>query len=356
MRAYLDHAATTPMVERARAAMIEALYRFGNPNGSHAEARAARQALEEARDKVADCLGARAREVVFTSGGTEALNLALAGRSGPATAISAIEHDAVRNAVSETVEIGVTSDGVVVVDAVPSSSRCVVVMAANNETGVLQPIAAVRAAAPDAVLVVDAVCAVAWTDVASMPADLLAISAHKFGGPQGIGALVVREGINVEPILRGGGQERERRSGTQNVAGAVAMAVALVEAGEARAERVAQIGPLRDRLADGLLARIPGTTETGRRAGKTAGNVHVCVDGIESEELLVLLDGAGVAASAGSACATGALHASPVLLAMGIPKERALGSLRLTLGWSTTAAEIDHALTVIPECVERLRR
>ncbi len=355
VRAYLDHAATTPMTTRAREAMIEALASFGNPSGTHTEARRARQALEEARDRIADRLGARAREVVFTSGGTEALNLALAGRPPSGCAISAIEHDAVRNAVPGAQEIPVTQDGLIEVDAIPADARCIAVMAANNETGVIQPVGRVRSAAPDAVLVVDAVCAAAWLDLGAIPADLLAISGHKFGGPQGIGALMVREGTVVEPLLHGGGQERERRSGTQNVAGAVAMAVAFDEVCEMRAVATARVAELRDRLGDGLLQAIGGVTETGLRASKTSGNVHLCIEGIESETLLVLLDRAGVAASAGSACASGALHASHVLLAMGIAKEKALGSLRLTLGPDTTEAEITHALVMIAECVAKLR-
>ena len=355
MRAYLDHAATTPMTPRAREAFINALSEFGNPSGVHTEARRARQALEESRDRVAACLGVHAREVVFTSGGTEALNLALHRRDPARGAISAIEHDAVRNAASGARSIPVNDRGLVLVESIPADAEWVAVMAANNETGVVQPLADVRAAAPDAALIVDAVCAVPWIDVALLPFDLLAVSAHKFGGPQGVGALVVREGHLVEPILLGGGQERERRSGTQNVAGPVAMAVALEDSLGARSSQIHEIAAMRDRLGDGLLRAVEGATETGDRATKTPGNVHLCIDGIESESLLFLLDRAAVAASAGSACASGALHASHVLLAMGIPKEMALGSLRLTLGRTTTDAEIDHALAVIPECVARLR-
>ena len=234
-------------------------------------------------------------------------------------------------------------------------------MLANNEVGTVQPLAeiadVVRRHAPDAVLHTDAVAAFPWLDVADLArvADLVAVSAHKFGGPKGVGALVVRQPVKVAPILHGGGQERDRRSGTHNVAGIVAMAAAMQATVAERADVVARVGALRDRLADGLLAAVPGSHETGRRDTKVAGNCHISFPGVESEALLMLLDGAGVYASAGSACASGAVEPSHVLAAMGVPRERALGSLRLTLGRDTTAADVDLALAVIPPAVARLR-
>ena len=384
--AYLDHAATTPLRVEARVAMLEWLGdRFGNPSGSHTPSRAARQAIDEARDVVAAALGATAREIVFTGGGTESLNLALSGsigarestsRSGAALTVltSAIEHDAVRNAAQAMTHHGriihhhipVSRFGVIDLDALRTQLMegpvdLVAVMAVNNEVGTIQPIGEVvelvRQHAPGAVVVVDAVQGAAWIDmaVAGTGADLIAVSGHKFGGPQGVGALVVREGTTIEALLHGGGQERERRSGTQNVAAIVGMAAALRTTIDERADDGERIEHLRNRLVDGLVSTIAGCTETVPRTHKVAGNAHVCVEGVESESLLVLLDDGGVYASAGSACASGAIHISPVLEAMGIAPSLALGSLRLTLGPATTAAEVDLALDVVPAAVARLR-
>jgi cysteine desulfurase len=372
MTAYLDNAATTPMRPEAVEAMLPFLTeRFGNPSGSHAVAREARKALDEARDVVAECLGARPVEVVFTAGGTEADNLAIVGRhaarSGPAVC-TAVEHHAVLHACRSLPEhrlAPVGPDGVVDLDALEAllepAVTVVSVMLANNEVGTVQPLAdvarAVKAAAPDAALHTDAVQAFAWLDVAALAADadLIAVSAHKFGGPKGVGALVVRERTAVEPIIHGGGQERDRRSGTYNVAGIVGMAAAMQSTVAERAETVARVQMLRDRLAEGLLGAIPDTAETGDRANKVAGNCHLSFAHVESEALLVLLDGAGVCASAGSACTSGAVEPSHVLTAMGVPAERAVGSLRLSLGATTTDADVDLALEVIPPAVERLR-
>jgi cysteine desulfurase len=235
------------------------------------------------------------------------------------------------------------------------------VMLANNEVGTVQPLDAiaemVRERAPGAVLHTDAVQAFAWLDVASLArlADLVAVSAHKFGGPKGVGALVVRGGTRIAPILHGGGQEHDRRSGTHNVAGIVGMAAAMRATVATRAETVARVTSLRNRLADGLLAAIPDAAETGDRSAKIAGNCHLSFAGVESEALLVLLDGAGVCASAGSACTSGAIEPSHVLVAMGIAQARALGSLRLSLGVTTTEADVDRALEAVPAAVARLR-
>lgn len=345
----------------------------GNSTGSHALARASRQVVEEARDVVAECLGCRPGEVVFTAGGTEADNLAVAGTiaaAGGVPVCSAIEHHAVLHPVEA---LGgrtapVTRDGTVDLDglaevllASPLPVTLVSVMLVNNEVGTIQPLLAVADVvarhAPGAVLHTDAVQAVPWLDAAaSAPAQLVSVSAHKLGGPQGVGALVVRDGTPLRAQLLGGGQERERRSGTHNVAGIAGFAAALAATVAERETTVARVGRLRDRLADGLLAAVPGTRETGVRAGKVAGSCHVLFEGIESETLLVLLDQHGVCASAASSCASGALEPSHVLAAMGIARDAAKGSLRLSLGATTTEVDVDHALAVLPDAVARLRR
>ena len=370
--AYLDWAATSPMRPEAVEAMLPFLSeRFGNPSGAHAVSREARKALDHARDTVAACLGARPAEVVFTGGGTEADNLAVLGahavRPGP-TVCSAVEHHAVLHAcdaLGDNRLAPVGPDGVIDLDGLAElldpSVSVVSVMLANNEVGTIEPLgdvaALVRAHAPQAVLHTDAVQAFSWLDVAALaaPADLVAVSAHKFGGPKGVGALVVRQGVTVRPIIHGGGQERDRRSGTHNVAGIVAMAAAMQSTVDEREATVARVRRLRDRLADGLLATVPGCTETGNRATKIAGNCHVSFEGVESEALLVLLDAAGVYASAGSACASGAVDPSHVLAAMGMTRAHAVGALRLSLGTGTTDADVDLALAAIPPAVERIR-
>jgi cysteine desulfurase len=375
MPAYLDNAATTPMRPEAVEAMLPYLRdRFGNPSGSHAVSREARKALDEAREVVAACLGAEPGEIVFTAGGTEADNLAVIGAHavrpggiGGGVVCSAVEHHAVLHA-SQAVGgrlAPVTPDGLVDLDALAGmldeSVLVVAVMLANNEVGTIQPLAdvaaIVRERAPLAVVVTDAVQAFPWLDVAhrAAPADLVAVSAHKFGGPKGVGALVVRRGTTVHPIIHGGGQERDRRSGTHNVAGIVAMAAAMQATVAERDATVARVGALRDRLADGLLA-VDGARETGRRATKVAGNCHLTFDGVEAEALLVLLDAAGVYASAGSACTSGAVEPSHVLEAMNVPRSRGLGALRLSLGTETTEADVDLALEVVPAAIARLRQ
>ncbi|MGI8686185.1 MAG: cysteine desulfurase family protein [Acidimicrobiales bacterium] len=369
--AYFDHAATTPLRPEALDAMLPFLTEhFGNPSGSHAVSRAARAAVDDARVTVAEALGCDPGEVVFTGGGTEADNLALAGvvaGRGGSVVCSAVEHHAVLHATAALGGrvTGVGPDGVVDLDALAATLdedvSVVSVMLANNEVGVVQPLAevatVVRRNAPNAVLHTDAVQAFGWLDVAALtkPAALVAVSAHKFGGPKGVGALVVRAGTHVEPILHGGGQERDRRSGTHNVAGIVGMAAAMRATVAGREATVARVGALRDRLADGLLAAVPGTVETGVRADRIAGSCHLRFPGIESEALLILLDDAGLCASAGSACASGALEPSHVLAAMGVPRDEALAGLRLSLGVTTTDDEVDLALKTVPEAVARLR-
>lgn len=384
--AYLDHAATTPLRPEARAAMLPWLgERFGNPSGAHRVARAARQAVDEARDAVAEVVGCAPGDVVFTGGGTEADNVAVRGvhaaRPG-AVLCSAVEHDAVLRPVAHVGgrTVPVDARGLIDLDALAAllderdDVTLVSVMVANNEVGTIQPVAAVaevvRRHAPGAAVHADAVQAAAWLPLAERLAGthLVSLSSHKVGGPQGVGALVVRRGTPLRPLMLGGGQERELRSGTHNVAGIVGFAAALQAAAAQRAGTARRARALRDRLAEGLVAALPGTVVTGVPGDHAAGDddavtddarlpgtLHVCLPEVESEALLFLLDEAGVCASAASACASGAQQASHVLAAMGIPAERSRGALRLSLGWSSVDADVDHALRVIPASVARLR-
>lgn len=343
---------------------------FGNPSGSHAVSRRAKQALEDARDEVAFALGCRAGEVVFTGGGTESDNLAVGGvvaRRGGRAVCSAIEHHAVLHTVAALggTAVAVTADGIIDLAALESEIddgvSVVSVMLVNNEVGTIQPVAEVveivRRRAPSAAVHTDAVQAFPWLDVSVLAAgvDLVAVSAHKFGGPKGVGALVVRGATDLAPLVHGGGQERERRSGTHNLAGIVGMAAAMTATLAERAATVDRVRLLRDRLADGLLAAVDGAVETAPRALRIAGNCHLRFPGTESEALLFLLDEAGVCASAGSACASGAVEASHVLTAMGIGSEEALTSLRLSLGVTTTSEDVDVALKAVPDAVARVR-
>ncbi|MHB1853497.1 MAG: cysteine desulfurase family protein [Acidimicrobiales bacterium] len=372
MVAYLDHAATTPMRPEARRATLAFMSEagFGNPSGAHSVARAARRAVEDAREVVAAALGAEPSQLVFTAGGTESDNMAVAGRSsrGPILC-SGVEHDAVLESVRAAggTTLRVSRDGQLDLDDLKAAlgaevpPSLVSVMTANNETGVVQPldriIGIVRRKAPSALVHTDAVQAVNWVDPASATAgaDLVSISAHKFGGPQGVGALVVRNPAGLDVTVHGGGQEAGRRSGTHNVAGIAGLAAALAVVQEEREALVKRVADLRDRLADGLLTSIPGAVETGRREDKVAGICHLCIPGVESEALIFLLDQAGVCASAGSACASGATQVSHVLRAMGVPEELARGALRLSLGWTTTDGDVDAALEAVPAAVARLR-
>jgi cysteine desulfurase len=373
--AYLDCAASMPVRPEAVAELTRVLAELpGNPSGAHSAARAARRTLDDARDVLADVLGCGPGDVVFTSGGTEADNLAVLGASQPGEVVvaSAVEHPAVRDAAAtrDVRRAPVDGSGRVDVDALgellDEDVRLVSVMAVNNEVGTLQPLHqvadVVRQRAPRAVLHTDAVQALSWIDVAkaAADADLVSVSAHKFGGPKGVGALVVRPGVALAARQVGGGQERERRSGTQNVAGIAAMARAARLTADRRDDDIARIGGLRDRLVDGLRAAVPDAVETGivdgDRSGRGAGFAHLCFPGVEAEALLFLLDQAGVAASAASSCASGAAEPSAVLAAMGVPREQAMGSLRLSLGWATTDAEVDLALEAVPAAVAQLRR
>jgi cysteine desulfurase len=385
---YLDHASSTPVRPEVAQAMAPfAAQRYGNASGSHRLARQARQALEEARELVAAALGAVPAEVVFTGGGTEADNLAVVGavaaqaEQGELGVIvcSAIEHAAVLEpcrALSngrvlgvpprELREAPVDRNGVVDLEALArllGPEVCFVsVMLANNEVGTVQPVGAVarlvRHHAPAATVHTDAIQAVAYLDVATATADadLVSVSAHKIGGPKGVGALVVREGTPLAPIFFGGGQERERRSGTHDVAGAIGLATALELCARERISEEKRVAGLRDRLADGLLGSIGDSLESADRDRVLSGHCHLRFAGCEQEELLVLLDDAGICASAGAACASGALEPSHVLVAMGVPAPEAASAIRFTLGHSSTDEDVDRALATVPAAVARLRR
>ena len=371
---YLDHAATTPMRRQAVDAMLPFLSeRFANPSGSHRFAREARRAIDEARDVIADVIGCRPSEVVFTGSGTEADNTAVLGsvaRRGGAAVCSATEHHAVLECVHSLGGhvVGVGAIGAVDLDALVAvldttkDVTVVSVMAVNNEVGTINDLAAVskvvRRHAPNALLHTDAVQAASWLDLREISphVDFLSLSAHKFGGPKGVGLLVAREGASFTPTLIGGGQEAERRSGTHNVGGIVAMAEALRLTDANRASDVARIAVLRDRLVDALVAGVPGLHETVPRDRKVAGSAHVCIEGIENEALLFMLDEASVCASAAAACAAGAMEPSHVLAAMGVSRDLALGAVRFSLGVTTTEADVDRGIEVVGEAVQRLRR
>lgn len=377
----LDHAATT----RVRPEVLEAMApylgdRYGNPSGSHRLARAAVRAVDEARERVAAVVGCAPGEVVFTSGGTESDNHAISGGMPPrpgTPVCSAVEHHAVLDVVEaldgRVVAVEATGrvdvdDLAQVLDELGDDVSVVSVMAANNETGVINDLdrvaEVVRAHQPDvprAPLHTDAVQAAAWLDlrVVAAAADLVSVSAHKLGGPKGVGALVVRGHAQLRPLVLGGGQERGRRSGTSNVAGIVGLATALDLMADERDETNARVASLRDRLADGLLVAVEGSVETavrdGDRSAVLPGICHLCIDGVDAETLLFLLEADGVMASAASSCSSGAQQSSHVLAAMGVATELSGGSLRLSLGRDTTARDVDVALEVIPRAVERVR-
>lgn len=367
---YLDHAATTPMRQSAVDVMLPFLTeRFANPSGSHRFARDARRAIDEARDRVAEVIGCRPGEVVFTSGGTESDNTAITGAVadggravGPATEHHAVLHTLERLggtvvAVDRTGRVDLDA----LVEAVDPTVAVVSVMAVNNEVGTITDLAAiapiVREAAPNARIHTDAVQAASWLDLRSVwpHVDLLSLSAHKFGGPKGVGVLAIRAGVAIEPLIVGGGQERERRSGTHNVAGIVATAVALTDTDAERDAEGVRVAALRDRLVDGLVAGAGDIRETVPRGDKIAGSAHVLIGGVESEALLYLLDEASVCASAASACASGAMEPSHVLAAMGISRVEAAGAVRLTLGRTTTDADVARAVDVLTGAVSTLR-
>lgn len=373
---YLDHAASTPMRAEAVEAMLPFFTeQYANASGSHRFARQARQAVDEARDVVARVVGCHPNEVVFTGCGTESDNMAVLGAVArhPGVAVCpAVEHHAVLHVVEQLGDrgriVGVDRFGRVDLDELVTTLQAapgvavVSVMAVNNEVGTVTDLAAVaqvvRRHAPNALLHTDAVQAPCWLDLRDLTphVDLLSLSAHKFGGPKGVGILIERGGPKVDPLIVGGGQERERRSGTHNTAGIVAAAVALELTDRERTGENVRTAALRDDLVAALGARIDGLVETVPPERKVAGSAHVCIVGIESEALLYLLDEAGVCASAASACASGAMEPSHVLAAMDIDRSVALGSLRLSLGHTTTATDVERAVDVIGNAVDQLRR
>lgn len=361
----------------AQAAWVAAAQaHHANPTGAHKAARDARRALDDARDLIASLIGRAPAEVVFTSGGSEADNLAvrgvLAARGGTAVC-SAGEHHAVLEPVEHAggSTVGLDDMGRVTPEALAATLGAtddvsvVSIIAVNNETGAVNDLPAlaqvVREHAPGALFHTDAVQALSWIDLAAAVADvdMVSITGHKVGGPIGTGALFVRSGIELEAQILGGGQERGRRAGTPDVAGAVAFAAAVEATVERRDSEVVRLRELRDRLVDGLVDRLgsvvaPTLLGKGHDSQVAAGIAHLCLDGVEAEALLFLLDAQGLRASAASSCSSGAQDPSHVLAAMGVPRELALGSLRLSLGHSSTPGDISAALEIIPPAVERL--
>ncbi len=372
MAIYLDHAATTPIRPEVLEAMVPYLTEHqGNPSSIHASGRRARQALDEAREEIARHLGAKPREIVFTAGGTEADNLAVRGVAWAASArgrhvvTTAVEHKAVLNTTAvlerqgfEITAVGVDRYGQVDPDeiaaAITDRTTLVSVQSANNEVGTLQPVAAIGAVcrARGVAFHVDAVQSAAFAPPAAdaWQATLISLSAHKLYGPKGVGALHVRQGTAMLPQSSGGAQERQRRAGTENVAGiagfAAAMGLAYRDATNLR--------PLRDRLIAGATS-LDGVTLTGHPTERLPNSASFVIEGVDGGDLVAALDLEGIEASTGSACTTGSVEPSHVLLAMGIGPRLAQGSLRLTIGRSTTAAEIDRTLEVLAGVIGRLR-
>ncbi|MGI9604725.1 MAG: cysteine desulfurase family protein [Acidimicrobiales bacterium] len=368
MTAYLDHAASSPLRPEVYDAMLPWFgERHANPTAAHRRGRRARQALDDARAVLAEATGFERGEIVFTGGGTESDNLAIGrGHAPGAVIVGAAEHPAIlepaqRQAASivPVDERGVVSASAVAAALTPET-EIVSVMAVNNETGVRNPVADIAAVVHEhssgAVVHTDAVQALPWLDlpVATTGVDLMSVTGHKLGGPQGVGAIAMRTGREPAPLLVGGGQERDHRAGTQNVAGIVGFAAAVQASLNDRDERLARVDRLATRLLGELTAALEGVRPTVPVADRVPGIVHVCIDGVESEPLLFLLDEQEFACSAASSCASGAQGASHVLSAMGIDTT-GMAPLRLSLGWSTTDADIDAALELIPAAVTRLR-
>jgi cysteine desulfurase len=374
---YLDHAASTPMRREVRVAMRPYQEEwFGNPSSMHRWGRQARNALEEARERIAAALGAKRREIVFTGGGTEADNIAVLGRwrsscGDPPRGVvvcTAVEHKAVGSAAkqatdegAELIVLGVDSDGRVDLGSVDEALRaapCVVsVMWGNNEVGTIQPILEIaeRCRRVNAPLHTDAVQAFGKVRVRvdETPCDMLSLSAHKVGGPKGIGCLYLRDGVEVLALTHGGGQERHIRPGTENVAAAVGFSVAAELAAREQEEESRRLGGLRDRLEAGLRRRIPDMGVNGAGGPRLPHVLNVSIPGTDQEGLLIGLDLEGIAASGASACQSGSVEPSHVLVAMGRSDPGA--SVRLSLGHTTTEAEIERAIEIFPVVVERLR-
>lgn len=373
---YMDHAATTPVDSAVLAAMLPYFSeRFGNPSSIYRLGRQSFDALESAHETVARALGCRPVEIVFTGGGSEADNLAIKGvayskrRRGNHVITTTIEHHAVLHTCQQLERDGyrvtylpVDATGMVnpadVADAITDETALVTMMYANNEVGTIQPIAEIGRICRERRVPfhTDAVQAggLLDLDVNALGVDLLTLSAHKFYGPKGVGILYVRQGSRIQPQILGGSQERNRRAGTENVAGAVGAATALERAQSIRTEESARLGALRDRLIAAIL-QIPDTQLTGHPERRLPNNASFTFAGVEGESLLLNLDLIGVAASSGSACTTGSVEPSHVLTAMGVSESGARGHLRLTLGHSSDAADVDFVLEHLPAIVERLR-
>lgn len=376
-RVYLDNAATTRVKDEVLAAMLPFFSEvYGNPSSIHGFGREAKKAVERAREQVAAAIGADKGEIYFTSGGTEADNWIVKGiafankKRGNHIITSAIEHHALLHTCQwlekqgfEVTYLPVDADGLVDPSALEKAMRpetvLVSIMLANNEIGTIQPVKALSAIAHahGAVFHTDAVQAIGAipVSVGEMGIDALSISAHKFYGPKGVGALYMKKGLRVDANQQGGAQERAKRGGTENTPGIVGMGAAIELAVTNLKEHAARLSSMRDRLIDGILKSIPETRLNGHRTRRLPNNVNVSVRYIEGEALLLSLDLAGIAGSSGSACTSGSLDPSHVLLAIGLPHEIAHGSLRLTLGDFNTEADVDYALEKLQEIVARLR-
>ncbi|MGH2807500.1 MAG: cysteine desulfurase family protein [Actinomycetota bacterium] len=377
---YLDNAATTPVLPEVKEAMLAFLDAdFGNPSSVHAYGRKAKEAVEDARDRLASAIGASPAEIVFTGGGTEADNLALKGAAsklrgnGNHVVTTTFEHHAVLDAASwlghqgyEITKVPVNGDGIVeperIAAAVTPKTIIVSVMTVNNEIGTIQDlpaiVEAVKAANQKTLVHTDAVQALGNVpiDLHAWGVDLAAFAAHKLGGPKGVGALFVRSSVPVEPVIHGGGQERGVRSGTLNVSGIAGFGIAAEIAAKEVDFKSERLQKMRDRLLEGVRAALPDVVVNGTVEDRVAGNLNICIPGTDGETLLLMLDQAGIACSSGSACASGALDPSHVLLAIGVPKKLAKGSLRFSLGRASTDADIDAVLEVLPDIVTRARK
>lgn len=375
-RIYMDHAATTPVRPEVIEAMLPAYKEtFGNASSVYSWGREAQKALDDARAKTAAVLGAEFNEIIFTGGGSEADNLAIKGTAwknrhkGKHIITSAVEHHAVLDTVKwletqgfEATFLSVDEDGMLdpqqVRDAIREDTILITVMHGNNEMGSIMPVEEIADIAREKGVLfhTDAVQTVGSLpiDVKEMGMDMLSLSAHKFYGPKGVGALYVRKGVRLDSLIHGGAQERNRRAGTEDVPAIIGLAEALERADEERDKVIPEITRLRDRLLKGL-ETIPETRVNGHRKKRLPNNVNVCFRYIEGESLLLNLDMMGIAASSGSACTSGSLEPSHVLLAMGLSHEIAHGSLRLTLGRETTENEVDYVLEQVPAVVNRLR-
>lgn len=377
---YLDHAATTPVLPEVREAMGRVYEtEFGNPSSVHAYGRRARELVEDARDRVAAAVGASPAEIVFTGGGTEADNLALKGAAaklrgnGNHIVTTTFEHHGVLDATEwlehqgfEVTRVPVTPAGIVepapVAEAIRPQTIVVSVMAVNNEIGTVQDIAgivtAVKERNPRTLVHTDAVQALGNipVNVHTWGVDLAAFSAHKLGGPKGVGACFVRAGVPLDAVIHGGGQERGLRSGTLNVAGIAGFGIAAEVAAKEVYEKAERVGGLRDRLLEGVRAAVPGVIVNGDLDARAPGNLHVSIPGTDGETLLLLLDEAGIAVSTGSACQSGAIDPSHVLLALGSGPELAKGSIRFSLGRASADGDVDAVLAALPDIVERARK